>query len=386
LDSAGRITRWNLAASQTFGINAESAKGHTLGHCGIKWVHPDIDKEICAWLRIESVFQCSDLAYESGRGVRFVGVSVRPIFSKQDDKTGFIVTGADVTERKCLEDQLRQAHKLEAVGQLAAGIAHEINTPTQYIGDNTTFLKESWEPILKLLNFCRTMQQEASEKGSVPVESFAEFDRLSEQCDLGYLAAEIPHAIDQSLEGLQRVAKIVRAMKEFSHPGSEEKQPVDINLAIEATATVARSEWKHVADVVMELAPDLPLVPGLAGELKQVILNLIINAAHAIADVVGDGSSGKGKITITTRREEDCVEVTVGDTGTGIPIEIRSRVFEPFFTSKPVGKGTGQGLALAHTIVVKGHEGRIWFETEVGRGTKFLIRLPLAAKAQRASQ
>jgi PAS domain S-box-containing protein len=386
LDLAGHITRWNLAASQTFGVSEENAKGQTLDHCGIKWLHPDMGKEISEWLRTESALRSDHLAYESERGVRFVGVSVRPIFSKQSHKVGFIVTGADVTERKCLEEQLRQAHKLEAIGQLAAGIAHEINTPTQYISDNTTFLKESWSPILSLLSFCRSMQQEAAEKGSVSVESLAEFDRLSEQCEYGYLAEEIPHAIDQTLEGLQRVAKIVRAMKEFSHPGSEEKQPVDINRAIEATVTVASGEWKHVAEVVMELAPDLPLVPGLAGELKQVILNLIINAAHAIADVVGDGSNRKGKIAITTRREGDCIELTIADTGTGIPNEIRSRVFEPFFTSKPVGKGTGQGLALAHTIIVKGHEGQIWFNTEVGRGTTFFIRLRHEAKAQRAAQ
>ena len=297
LDSAGRITRWNLAASQTFGISAESVQRDRLSTtaessgCIPTWI-----RKFAQWLRIESAFcDVTILPMRAERGVRFIGFSVRPIFSKQNEKVGFIVTGADVTERKCLEEQLRQANKLEAIGQLAAGIAHEINTPTQYIGDNTTFLKESWEPILKLLSFCRSMQQEAAEKGSVSVESFAEFDRLSEQCDFGYLAQEIPHAIDQSLEGLQRVAKIVRAMKEFSHPGSEEKQPIDINRAIEATVTVARGEWKHVADVVMELAPDLPLVPGLAGELKQVILNLIINAAHAIADVVGDGSDGKGQ-------------------------------------------------------------------------------------------
>src|SRR5205823_12012150 len=171
----------------------------------------------------------------------FVGFSVRPIFSKQREKVGFIVTGADVSERKCLEEQLRQAQKLEAIGQLAAGIAHEINTPTQFVGDNTTFLKESWQPVLDLLDWCGHMQREAAEKGSIAMESLAEFDRLSEQCDIPYLVEEIPRAIDQSLDGLQRVAKIVRAMNEFSYSGSGEKEPVDINRAIQATVTVAQA-------------------------------------------------------------------------------------------------------------------------------------------------
>ena len=386
LDANGRIRRWNLTASQTFGISDKDALGRTLDNSGIKWLQPDMYAQVSRWLTTDSVLRCDDVAYEKDQSVRFVAFSIRPIFSNENEKVGIIVTGSDVTEKKCLEEQLRQAQKLEAIGQLAAGIAHEINTPTQFVGDNTTFLKQSWEPILNLLNWCRSMQQEAGEIGSVSLASLAQFDRLTEECDLGFLAEEIPQAIDQSLEGLQRVAKIVRAMREFSHQGSDEKEGVDLNRAIEATVTVARAEWKHVADVVTELAPDLPMVIGLAGELKQVILNLIVNAAHAISDVVGNGSSRKGKITITTKREGDFVEMAIADSGTGIPDEICNRIFEPFFTTKPVGKGTGQGLALAHSIIVKGHHGKIWFTTKVSEGTTFFLRLPLQAKANSAAQ
>jgi len=219
------------------------------------------------------------------------------------------------------------------------------------------------------------MQQEAGQDGGLSSETLARFDQLSTDCDLSYLQQEIPNAINQSLEGVERVAKIVRAMKDFSHPGSEQKQPIDLNQAIEATVTVARSEWKHVADVELQLDPRLPLVPGLGSELKQVVLNLVVNAAHAITDIAKDGV--KGKITVSSRRDGSFVEVSIRDTGCGIPEEIRSRVFEPFFTSKPVGKGTGQGLSLAHTIIVKGHQGRIWFETETGAGTTFYFQLPL---------
>ena len=287
-----------------------------------------------------------------------------------------MITGVDITERKDLEDQLRQAQKLEAIGQLAAGIAHEINTPTQYVGDNIRFLKDSWAPIAGLLSLCQTAGQ-AGEDGAHSAEFQSKLSQLSEQADLEYLMKEIPNAIDQSLEGLQRVAKIVRAMKEFSHPGSEEKRAVDINKAIETTITVARNEWKYVADVTVHLDASLPLVPCLLGEFNQVILNLIINAAHAVAGVVGDGSQSKGKITITTTRDGDWAQIAIADSGAGIPEEIRPRIFEPFFTTKPVGKGTGQGLTLAHTVIVNRHQGQIWFESKMGQGTAFFVRLPL---------
>ena len=379
LDAEGQVTLWNLTAAQTFGLRENEVRGKRLDQCGIRWLQRDMDAELKQWLLSQAVRRCEDLAYEREGSARFVGFSVRPVFSKQKGKTRFIVTGADVTQKKCLEEQLRQAHKLEAIGQLAAGIAHEINTPTQYIGDNTTFLKESWQSIMKLLDFCRRMREEAGKTSSVSLEALADFDRLCEETDLEFLSREIPHAIDESLNGLQQVARIVRAMKEFSHVGSDEKQMVDLNRAIEATITVAKSEWKHVAEVEFQPGADLPAVPALAGELKQVILNLIVNAAHAIGDVVGDGSKGKGKITVTTGRDAEYVEVAIRDTGAGIPEAIRPRVFELFFTTKAVGKGTGQGLSVAHTIVVKRHQGRIWFETELGKGTTFFVRLPLEA-------
>jgi len=176
---------------------------------------------------------------------------------------------------------------------------------------------------------------------------------------------------------VERVAKIVRAMKEFSHPGPKEKTLTNINRAIENTITVARNEWKYVSEMILDLDPDLPLVPCHPNEFNQVILNLVINAAHAIADVVGKGATNKGKITVSTRRKGDKVEISVKDTGTGIAPEIRSKIFDPFFTTKEVGKGTGQGLAIARSIVVDKHGGTINFETEVGKGTTFTIHLPI---------
>jgi two-component system, NtrC family, sensor kinase len=377
-DPHGRITRWNLTATNTFGVEGRSAEGRMIEDCGIRWLRPAMKAEIANWLATEVSYRSDSLAYEMEGKTRFVGLHVLRVPAKGDKHTGFIITGADITDRRVLEEQLRQSQKLEAIGQLAAGIAHEINTPTQYVGDNVRFLKDSWEPVAEFLRFCETVRSECA-VGPVSREHLEQFCLLHQKCDLEYLLKEIPSALDQSLEGVQRVAKIVKGFKEFSHPGSEEKRAVNLNQAIETTISVARHEWKYCAEMVTAFDNALPLVPCLAGEFNQVMLNLIVNSAHAIGDPVEQGGKGKGTITISTRREDGWARIAVGDTGGGIPVEIQPRVFEPFFTTKDVGKGTGQGLALAHSVIVNRHQGQIWFESEAGHGTTFFVRLPLDA-------
>jgi len=376
LDPEGRITHWNATASHVLGLSSTQVLGRMIENCGIKWLHPELGLEVTRWLQTETVHNSDNLAYERNGQIRFLGLTVRPISTPAEGRCRFLIIGADVTERKSLEAQLRQAQKLEAIGQLAAGIAHEINTPTQYVGDNTRFLKESWDAIARVIECARALCQESA-RGSASNERLQELARLAESSDLEYLLKEVPHAIEQSLEGLQRVSKIVGGMKEFSHPGSEEKHAIDINKAIETTITVARHEWKYVADLVTDFAKDLPLIPCLVGEFNQVMLNLIINASHAVAAAIEEGLTKKGAITITTRRSGIWVEIAIKDSGTGIVPEIQSRIFEPFFTTKAVGKGTGQGLALAHSVIVNRHQGQIWFESEIGKGTAFFVRLPL---------
>lgn len=278
-------------------------------------------------------------------------------------------------ERKKIEVQMRNLQKMESIGHLAAGIAHEINTPTQYVGDNTRFFRDSFESIRDVLRSYHELL-DAAEHNAITPELLNSVEKTIEEADLEYRMEQIPQAIHETLEGVERVAKIVRSMKEFSHPGGKEKAAANLNSAIESTVSVARSEWKYVADVTLELQPDLPPVLCFVGEFNQVILNLIINGAHAIGDVVKD-TGAKGSITVSTRRDGDYVEVRVTDTGAGIPEAIRPHVFEPFFTTKEVGRGTGQGLSVAYNSIVQQHGGSIHFVSEVGRGTMFVVRLPI---------
>ena len=299
-----------------------------------------------------------------------VGVSSKPIF------VGII---RDLSSRVKLEEELESARRLESIGQLAAGIAHEINTPTQYVGDNTHFLEESFRDLAPLLKMADELA-ESVRRGTGSSELADELKEALEEADFEYLEEHIPRAIEQSLKGIERVRTIVRSMKDFSHPGVEGMISIDLNRAIESTSTVASHEWKYVAMLETNLDPELPSVHCLPGEINQVILNLIVNAAHAIADVVGDGQEGKGTITISTRRDGKFVELRIADTGTGIPEAARSKIFDPFFTTKELGKGTGQGLSIAHGIIVKKHGGTLKYETEVGHGTTFVIHLPIESQ------
>ena len=288
-----------------------------------------------------------------------------------------LIVARDITDRKAaelerqqMEVQLRHSQKLESIGQLAAGIAHEINTPTQYIGDNAIFLRDAFKDVLGFL----TLIQDKINQGELPGDWKARVDAL----DLDYLKGEIPHAIQQSLEGVGRVSKIVSAMKDFSHPDASIREHVDLNRAIESTLTVSHNEWKYVATLEMDFDPQLPLVPCFPGEFNQVILNLLVNAAHAIEEVNDGKETGHmGLICVSTRKVGNAVEIRISDTGVGVPEAIRSRIFDPFFTTKAVGKGTGQGLSIARAVIVDKHRGKIDLISEPGQGTTFIIQLPI---------
>lgn len=298
-----------------------------------------------------------------------------------------LVVGRAIEQRRLREEsarmerELAQAQRMRAIGQLAAGIAHEINTPTQYIGNNARFLKDAFHDVGELLNSFGQLL-DAARNNAIDDDLLAQMENKLRTADLDYLAHEIPQAIEQSLEGVQQVASIVGAMKEFSHPGDGGTQSIDLNRAICGAIALCHGEWKYVADVVTDFDSDLPAICCIPTDINSVMLNLLINAIHAIAEVNGNGAKGKGRITIRTRLDGDCVEIRIQDTGAGIPEDIRSRIFDLFFTTKEVGRGTGQGLSLAQATIVDKYGGTIDFETELGHGTTFIVRLPIAGRPQ----
>lgn len=281
-----------------------------------------------------------------------------------------VISARDISHRR----MALQTEKLSAIGHLAAGIAHEINTPVQYVSDNIAFLSDVWNQLDAAMAFCLT-----------PAHALITSDsRLSAAVtsagppeDWDWLRQEVPKAIAQSLEGIRRMSKILAAMRRFSHTGGGEREQVDLNEALDATLTIAQNQIKHIADVQTDYQPNLPRLECYADEMNQVFLNLIVNATHAIREASTKQARERGKLTIRTRQIDNDVQIEIQDNGTGIPLPVCARVFDPFFTTKQVGEGTGQGLTICHDIVVQKHHGNIWFDTELDRGTTFFIRIPI---------
>ena len=301
-----------------------------------------------------------ELAFDKIRGMdRVILTSKIPLRDINGNLTGIVGTGFDITDRKALDERMASGERLESIGRLAAGVAHEINTPIQFLNDSVSFISEG---VTDLLAYIDKLHASMAQK--------PEADE-----DVEYLREELPPALTRVADGLSRIAEIVRSMKDFSHADQHEMSQVDLNRAINSTLVIARSEYKMVADLETEFGT-LPSITCHGGQINQVILNLVVNAAHAIADVVKD-SGGRGKITVKTRVVDKHVVISIADTGGGIPEAVRARIFDPFFTTKDVGRGTGQGLSIARSVVVKGHGGTLDFETEMGKGSTFFVSLPI---------
>ncbi|HZV20253.1 MAG TPA: ATP-binding protein, partial [Hyphomicrobiales bacterium] len=383
-DGQGRVTLWNKAAEDVFALSSADVIGKPLRDCKIRWDWDCIELGIDLCKQQGSALNIGEVRCVSPSGQdRFLAVTINPILSDEGQPLGTLFTATDMTDRKLLEAQLAQSQKLESIGQLAAGIAHEINTPIQYVSDNTRFLEESFTEIARLHEAYEKVIDQAR-KGGVAAELLSEIATLRDEADIEFLKEEIPKALKQSLDGLDRIGHIVHAMKEFSHPGSKEKAAIDLNHALENAITITKSQWKYAAEIVTHFDTDLPLVPCLPVELNQVFVNVIVNAVHAINAAGADELDKKNVITITTRHDKLAAEVWIADTGTGIPPEVQARIFDPFFTTKELGQGTGQGLSMARSVIMDGHGGSITFETEEGRGTTFIIRLPLCASGTEA--
>ncbi len=293
----------------------------------------------------------------------------------QELETHRIHLESALTELKAAQAELLQAQKLQAIGQLAAGIAHEINTPTQYVGDNITFITESFADLLQAMQLCQVMLN-ATTAGETTQDCRGTVAKAMELADFDFIKEEVPRALKECKEGVRRISGIVGAMKEFAHPSGGVMRLVDLNSLIRSTVEICRNEWKLIAELETELDPLLPAVQGLKDELGQVLLNLIVNAAHAVADGITTGDE-KGLIRITTRRDGESVEVRVQDNGCGVPNELKQKIFEPFFTTKEVGRGSGQGLAIVYNVVTDKHHGELKVDSEPGEGTVFTVRLPI---------
>lgn len=380
---------WNMASETMFGFQVQDIVGQRLDD----WIEPGASRDEFA--RLVAELTKPETGRSAGKTVELtalrkgnepfpIELSISSLQLKgQWQAIGII---RDISERRqaeqerqLMEVQLRQAQKLESIGQLAAGISHEINTPTQFVGDNTQFLKEAFADLSALIERYRTLTRNAEQQDDLSALVKAVRDQ-EEQIDLEFLSEEIPRAIDQSIEGVGRISKIVRAMKEFSHPGVVGKVETDINQAIRTTLEVSRNEWKYVAEIDLDLAEDLPKILCVPDQINQVFLNLVVNAAHAIADVMEQGDGRRGRIGISTRLLDDQIEIRVSDSGTGVPVEIKGRIFDPFFTTKAVGKGTGQGLCIAYTTVVEQHRGSLRVDDNPSGGAVFVVLLPVAVK------
>jgi PAS domain S-box-containing protein len=363
----------NRAFQQAYGMtNAELQ-----GLLEAPFVEPDIlDRYVQDDMRVFATGKTLDIPEEPMKWadgeVRIVHTVKSPIFDENGAVKKMVAVIRDITDRKRLESELLQSQKLESLGRLAAGMAHEINTPIQFVGDQREFAATAFDDLLALVDKYRALADRVAAGTATPAD-VAPIREAEASIDFDYVRERLPASFSDMADGIRRVAQLVRALKEFGHLDSGEREPADLSAAIRRTAVVATNEYRYVADLELDLA-DLPPVRCNVGELQQVFLNLIVNAAHAIADA----DRGRGLIRVSTAVEGAEVIIAISDNGCGIPAEIQKRIFDPFFTTKKVGRGTGQGLAIARMLMMK-HQGTIRFATTPGGGTVFYLHLPLAA-------
>jgi PAS domain S-box-containing protein len=371
----GRIVQMSASTREILGLPPEQVVGRNIGelmHPGDRARLPTDDD-----LRLAPVTGdrfTLRLRHRQGHWV-WLETVVACVRAASGPEIEISLTGRDVTGEKSYDPHGDQESKLESLGRLSAGLAHEINSPIQFVGDNSRFLAAAYGDLLRIVLFYRGLLDSDAPIGWE--ERLARMQVAEEGIEFEYLQKEIPSAVAQTLEGIERVSTIVRAMKTFSHPGNKEQVPADLNEALEATITVTRHQVNSVADLDVDLA-QLPPVRCNIADLNQVFLNLIVNAADAISE-----TGVPGVIQVRTRVDGDHVLVSIADTGTGIPENVRKRMFDPFFTTKEIGRGSGQGLPLVRAVVHEGHGGVLTVESTIGSGSTFTVRLPIDGKAER---
>ena len=373
VDSQDRIIVWNEEAEKFFGLPREAVIDRRIMTVDLQWDWSVISKKVLECMSEKTYSERFEAIREvSEDRTQLLSMAVSPFFDNDRDDHGYLILAEDITHKKQTELHEQQLQKLQSIGQLASGIAHEINTPMQYVGDNTAFVQESLVDLSAMIEALREAIAALPDEPAA-AELKAACAAIEQRFDYAYLHTEIPKAIAQTLQGIERVTTILRGMKDFSHPSQEQWSYVDLNRAIESTAAVCCHEWKHCAELHLELDGALLPVRCNGSQINEVFLNIIVNAAHAIEQ---RGAEAKGLIRIATTDGAGSVTIAISDTGAGIPAEHQQRLFDPFFTTKGVGKGTGQGLAISHAIVVNQHHGKLYFKTVPGEGSTFYIELP----------
>jgi PAS domain S-box-containing protein len=364
-DAQSRFTACNKLVAARMGVTPEAAVGKSdFDFFAREMAEKFFADEQALLASGKPLVNCEELVFDKLSGTnRVILTSKVPLHDANGNVTGIVGTGFDITERKAAEERMASSDRLESIGRLAAGVAHEINTPVQYLNDSVSFIREGVGELLAYIDKLHA---------SLP-------QKPEDNDDVDYLREELPPALTRVAEGLARIAEIVRSMKHFSHADQREMSEVDLNASIASTLVIARSEYRDCADIETDYAP-LPLVTCHGGQINQVVLNLVVNSADAISDFVKQ-HGGRGRITLRTALEGDHVLITIADTGGGIPEAIQARIFDPFFTTKEVGRGTGQGLSIVRSTIVKGHGGQLDFVSEMGKGTTFYVRLPVKPAA-----
>ncbi len=373
------VTKWNASAVTLFGIDSNTILSQSFSKCAIQWEWAAILAALEKCKSCGQPVKLEDFQYmQANMKEGFLNIDINPVYNPDKSLSGFLLLGQDVTQRKQMEMQLSQAQKLESIGQLAAGIAHEINTPLQFISDNMRFIIDSYKDLTGLIDYYDKALAGHQDNASMQLVYQAAEER-KEDMDYEFICESMPTAFDDAEDGLGQVSIIVKSMKEFSHPGAKEMKATNLNEAIQSTINVSRNEWKFIADIETTFDESLPEVFCFPGELNQTMLNLIVNASHAIESAKKSDAERHGCIKISTQNLGEDVEIKVSDNGTGIPDDVKDKIFDPFFTTKEVGKGTGQGLSIAYSVIVDKHKGDINIDTRPGEGTTFNIKLPIHA-------
>jgi PAS domain S-box-containing protein len=373
VDDAGRVTTCNAPAAQILGRTPEAVRGCAVGD----WFRDDTGRGLIARTLAEGTrFKSAESAVARPDGsVVPVGVSCAPISGEDGSLRGAVATFQDLTEIRQLRNQVLQTEKLASVGQLAAGVAHEINNPMGFIHANLFQMAEYVGDLRKVFDLVQELLAAVARGGAEEIrEAAGRVSEFSEEADVPFLVSDLAKAIRESQEGSERIRHIVQDLRDFSRHDSGERTLADLNQCLDSTANIVWPMMKHIVVLEREYQ-ELPVIACHPMQLKQVFMNLLVNAYQAIEERVG-GRGETGRIRLQTERRGPEVVVSISDTGAGIAPEHLPRIFDPFFTTKKVGVGTGLGLSTAYNIV-KRHGGSMRVESRLGTGTTFRLILPV---------